>query len=148
MRAELNSPENLAAAKLSAINVAIIYEDFASGTRARHFAERLADGLEGYCPLSESLWRSELLEVPAIAAEASRRAANCDYLIISQRGDRLLFPATRRWIEAQLDDPALRCTGLIILSDSSPGKWRVVESTCRYLRSLCNPRACPFSPTP
>jgi hypothetical protein len=144
MKAEVDSPERIPFANVSALKVAIIYEDFASGTRAKHFAERLADGFSCHCPLAESLWRSELLESPEIAADAARAAADCDYLIISLRGDRLLPLATRQWIEAQLDGAASPAAGLIILADSFQGKWRVVEGTRHYLRTLCIAKGVPF----
>ncbi|MGB8169012.1 MAG: hypothetical protein WCF18_16060 [Chthoniobacteraceae bacterium] len=144
MQAEINSPERIPSADSSAIKVAIIYEDFASGTRAKHFAERLAEGLESHCPLSESIWRSELLEYAPLAERAARAAADCDYLIISLRGDRVLPAATQIWIGAQLDGAAARGTALIFLADSYHGKWRVVEGTRRYLRTACEAKGVNF----
>ena len=144
MNAESISPAGNAGADSPAINVTIIYEDFASGTRAKHFAERLADGLGCHCPLSESIWRSELLECPPLAEQASHAAADCDYLIVSLRGDRVLPAATRNWIEAQLGGAAQRGAGLIVLSDSFHAKWRVVEATRQYLRTVCAAKGVAF----
>ncbi len=92
----------------SAIKVAIIYEDFATGTRAKHFAERLASRIEPSSPLSQTLWRSDLLESWPIANAATRATADCDYMIVSLRSDTALPVATRDWIEAQLDGAAER----------------------------------------
>jgi hypothetical protein len=137
MNVEIVSPNGSAAAEDLAIKVVIVYEDFASGIRAKHFAERLAESLDSHCSLTEAMWRSELLETPAFAEHAATGAADCDYLIVSLRGDRLLPLATRQWIEAQLKDAGERGVGLIILSDSYHGKWRVVEGTRHYLRTVC-----------
>ena len=121
----------------SAINVVIIYEDSASGARARSFAGRLAEKRASGCRLSASICRCELLEYPPIADEAARRVADCDYLIVSQRGDHAPAFATRQWIEAQLDEAGGRGLGLIVLSGASDRKWHVVEATRRYFRAVC-----------
>ncbi|MDR3405852.1 MAG: hypothetical protein P4L99_25425 [Chthoniobacter sp.] len=137
MKAAIDSADSFPVAGLSAIKVTIIYEDFASGTWAKRFAERLADFLECTCSLSETIWRSELLECPPLADQAARAAAECDYLIVSLHGDRVLPFAARQWIEAQLERAAERGMGLILLSDSSQAKWRVVEATRHHLRCAC-----------
>ena len=125
MKGMIDPPDYVPAPDSPSLKFAIIYEDFASGTRATNFAQRLADDLQCLCPLSESLWRSELLEYPPVASEAAQAAADSDYLIVSQRGDRTLPTATRRWIEALLYGAAARGAGVIILSDSCHGNWRV-----------------------
>jgi hypothetical protein len=115
----------------------ILYEDFACGIRAKDFAERLADHLACACPLSDRLWRSDLLKCPSVAAEAAASAADSDCLIISTRGDRHLpFPA-RAWLEGQLQHASRRGAGLIALSCSHPETRRVLSHTLVYLRSLC-----------
>ena len=78
-----DSSERLPSAASSALKVTVLYEDFASGTRAKHFSENLAERLGSSCPLAESLWRCDLLEYPPIAAEVARSAANSAYLIIA-----------------------------------------------------------------
>lgn len=137
MNAEIEPPEYLSDTDASTIKVAVIYEDFASGTRAKHFTDRLAAELGCASMLSESLWRSELLESPAIADEAARDAAGCDYLIVSLRGDRILPLATRQWIEAQLRSAAWRNTWVVALLGSDQGKRRVLNGNRHFLRSVC-----------
>lgn len=144
MKPELESPEHSPVAGSLAIKVTIIYEDFTSGTRARNFAERLAQQLDGHGQLSESIWRSELLECPPLAEAAARDAAQCNYLIVALRGDRVLPFATRQWVEEQLDDAAMRGAALIVLPASDQGKWRVVEATRHHFRSLCAMKGVPF----
>ena len=137
MKVEPTTLDSLPVADSSAITVTIIYDDFAGGVRAKDFAERLAEQLGCDCHLSESFWRSDLLECRPVAEEAARAAAECDYLIVSLRGDRVLPFPTRLWIEAQLDGAARRGASLIVLPDSSQGKQGVVEATRRHFRSLC-----------
>ena len=100
MKIEIDRPACSPRADLAAIKVAILYEDFACGTRARHFAERLAESAGAIAPPSETLWRLDLLRSPLVASEAAESAADCDYLIVSLRGDHDLPAAARQWIEA------------------------------------------------
>jgi len=137
MKDDIDSADSFPTADSSSIRIAIIYEDFATGTRAKHFAELLAESLRRPCPLSETIWRSELLEYPPLAAQAARAAAECDYLIVSMRGDHVPAYAMRQWIEAQLDGAGNRGMGLILISNSSQGKWHVVKATRHYFRCVC-----------
>ncbi len=141
---EIHSPQPSPSADSSTIKVVIIYEDFASGVRAKHFTERLSEELGCSCEFSESLWRSELLEIPVVAADAARDAASCDYLVVSLRGDGALPWATRRWIEAQLDGAAGRRPWVIALLGSEQGKRRVLDGNRHYLRSTCAARGVDF----
>lgn len=137
MNAVIDSPKRFLLADSSAIKVIIIYEDFLSGARAKHFAERLAKGLGSICPLSESMWRSDLLDCPSTAVEAASAAADCEYLIVSLRGDRALSTALRHWIEAQLDGAAGRLTCVIALLGSEDGTTRIRDGNRHYLRGVC-----------
>lgn len=128
----------------SRLKIAIVYEDFASGTRAKHFADRLAERLDSTCDVSGSLWRSELLACPAIAAEASLDAADSDFLIVSLRGDHVPTCSTRQWIKAQLATAARRGAALIFLADGIRGGRRVAEATRKYFRKTCAGSDVPF----
>jgi hypothetical protein len=137
MNAVLDCPERFSPAHSSEIEVIILYEDFLSGARAKHFAERLAEGLGSKCPLSQSMWRSDLLDCPSIAMEAASAAADCEYLIVSLRGDRVLSSATRGWIEEQVERAPSRLSCLIALLDSGDGTRRVLDRNRHYLRRVC-----------
>jgi hypothetical protein len=137
MNAMIDSPQSVRVADSAAIRVTVIYEDFLSGARAKRFAERLAEGLDSLCPLSESMWRSDLLDCPSIALEAATAAEDCEYLIVSLRGDRVLSPATSRWIEAQLNGAAGRLACVIALLGSGDGTSRIMEGNRQYLRGVC-----------
>ncbi len=128
MKNRINPTDNSPTGQTTAIKAVIIYEDFDTAIRAKNFAEELERALGCACQWGDSLWRSNLLESPLIADEAALDAADCDYLIVSLRGDHALPYSTQQWIEAQLDRAAARDAGLIVLSDSNRGKWRVVGS--------------------
>jgi hypothetical protein len=121
-----------------------MYDDFASGLRAKRFAERLAERFGSECDLSESLWRSALLASPAVADEASRHASDSDFLILSLRGDHVPPSAVRQWVTSQLDAAAERGAALIVIWDAELGRRRVVGATRHYFRNACARRGVPF----
>ena len=148
MKTEFDSPACLPGEDSSALKVTIIYDDFACGARAKNFAERLAAQLGSACPLAESLWRSDLLEYPPIAAEAARATAGCDYLIVALHADRVFPLATRQWIEARLDGAAGHGTGLVMLLNSGGENrgagLRAPGNARHHLRSRCAEKGVPF----
>lgn len=126
------------------LKVTIIYEDIASGQRAKHFAESLAERLESACPLAETMWRSDLLESPLVAELAARAAADCEYLIVSLRGDRVLPFAVRQWIEAHLDGVAEHGTWVVGLLGAYGAKRRTLDGNRHYLRCVCAAKGVEF----
>lgn len=111
---------------LSATKCVIIYEDFAAGVRARHFAEMLGEGLGGACDC-DSLWRSELMEFPEIGGAVARDVADSDFVIIALRGDRHLSLGFKRWIESWLTPALDSGFSLIALLDPSQGSSHTVS---------------------
>ena len=142
--------ERFPVADATALKVTIIYEDFPSGLRAKHFAELLGECLDCSSQFSETFWRSDLLACPPVADEAASLAADCDYIIVSLRGDQVVPSAARRWIEAQLDGAAGHGLGLIALVSAGgvvePGgeTWRAGAGARHDLRSLCAGKNVPF----
>ncbi|MEO7319185.1 MAG: hypothetical protein ABIZ56_09370, partial [Chthoniobacteraceae bacterium] len=84
-----------------AINFVIVYEDFATGIHAKHFAEMLAATSGADCG-AMPLWRSEILEMPEFADDVARQAAESDYVILALRGDIHISFGVKNWIEAWL----------------------------------------------
>lgn len=140
-----NAPQHSARLSEPAeLKVTIIYEDLASGQRAKHFAESLAERLESACPLSETMWRSDLLDSPLVADLAARAAADCEYLIISLRGDRVLPFAVRQWIEAHLDSVAEHGIWVVGLLGAYGTKRRTLDGNRHYLRCVCAAKGVEF----
>ena len=141
------SPESLSADDSSALKVAIIYDDFARGARAKHFAEDLARRLGLHCPLAESMWRCDLLEYPQIADDAARAVADSDYLIVALHRERLLPLATREWLGVQIGAAAREDTGLSVVLlnfGGSTSGWRIRGDARPYLRTICAENGVPF----
>ena len=55
--------------------VAIIYEDSATGKRAKHFYDRVIRELVDECDFSVELWNFHVLAVPEIGDSAAKAAA-------------------------------------------------------------------------
>lgn len=126
----------------AAIKCVIIYEDFASGARAKHFAEMLCDGLGCACDC-DSLWRSELMDFPEIGVGVAQETAASDYVIIALRGDRHLSRGFRRWIESWLTPSLDQRFSLIALFDSTRSASHAASA--RYsLRELSAAAGVPF----
>jgi hypothetical protein len=119
--------------------VVTFYENpiFVTGLRGESIASRLADSLGCSCDLSENAWRNDFLERENVAAVAMLAAMDADYVIVSLLGERVLPVATRNWIEAWLIGSSRFAAGLIVLAEIGRCRFRVVEGTCRYLRSAC-----------
>lgn len=144
---EYQSPEYPYTADSSALKVTIIYEDFARGARAKHFAEKLAQRLGSPCPLRETLWRCDLLEYPEIADDAARAVADSDYLIVALHRERILPLATREWLKVQIETAARQDTGLSVVLLNFGGDmrgWRIRGDARPYLRTLCHENGIPF----
>jgi hypothetical protein len=144
MKSEGFSPQATSAADSPGIKVATIYEDFATGAWAHAFAGKLVENWAAAGTLSNSLWRSELLEWPAIAADAALAVADCDFLIVSLRGNRMPVAAVRRWIEANLKNLAARNAALIVLLDPRQATRSVIAGARYYFRSVCAAKGVTF----
>lgn len=132
----------------STIKVVIIYEDFVAGARAKDFAERLAQALSCAADPALSIWRSELLDCAPIGGQAAREVADCDYLIVSLRGDHAFSYGTRHWIEMQLGGVSARGTSLILLAGANLSSDGRAHQYARYFfRSVCAENGAPFFTT-
>ncbi len=145
MRTENDTVAGASEVLPSTLKVVIIYEDFAAGARAKDFAERLAEALSCAGDPALSIWRSELLDCPPIGEQAAREAADCDYLIVSLRGDHALSHGTRHWIEVQLAQVSERGAALILLAGANPSTDGRTGQHARYFfRSVCTENRVPF----
>lgn len=114
----------------------LVYEDFESGARAKHFAETLSAKFSDANEYSFSLWRCELLEIPQLAAAAAAEAKECDFVILSMAGASVLSRAMRTWVDAWLEDAASTSCGLIALFDPHRSTPRYSAAARHYLRGV------------
>lgn len=135
MKATAVRSEHIADSPPAAIKCVIIYEDFATGVHAKHFAEMLADGLGGACDC-ESLWRSELMDFPELGDGVARAAAASDFVILALRGDRDLSFGFKRWIQSWLTLTMDRGCSLVTLFDPNRSTPHTASAARYYLREI------------
>ena len=77
MNATIEITDTAATPADAAPNIVIIYQDRATGIRAKLFAEMLASALgdESYCTMA--FWRCELIELPAGRLEPVEEPVSC-----------------------------------------------------------------------
>lgn len=124
-------------AKGSALNFTVIYEDTVSGEWARHFTDSLSEEIACACKYTDSMWPVSSLENPLLASEALDASSDCDCVIVSLHGDRVIPVAARLWAEQLIARSAGRSICMIVLSDPLQGRRRVVDATCHYFEALC-----------
>ncbi len=144
MKAHFDSAEFSPLSESPVMKAAIVYDDLTTGRAAKLFAERLGEGLGCVGGISLSLWRSDLLAVPAFADEAAREAADFDYLIVALNGQHVPPRGTREWISRQLEDADARGAAMIFLSSVHDAQRRAVEAARKYFRRACAERDVPF----
>jgi len=120
----------------SGTGIVIIYEDRATGLRAKRFADMLAASLGSECDCGMALWRSELIELPELAHEIARDAAASEFVIVSLRSDTSLSIATKDLLESWLALAAGGPSSLIALFDPVRTLVRFAESARFYLRQV------------
>jgi hypothetical protein len=101
MNPKINFTESTADGRPAPSGITIIYEDRATGLRAKEFSDILSASLGNGRPPSEpACWRLELIDLPGLADEVSRDASASEFLILSLRGDSPLTIATKQLIES------------------------------------------------
>lgn len=101
------------------MDVAILYEDWGTGVRAKHACEQVAEQAPAPVAFSLDLWRFDLLEEEALRAEALRATADSDLLIVSAHGHRGLPTALQAWLQDWLVQRLSGPTGLVISLDAT-----------------------------
>jgi hypothetical protein len=76
-----------------------IYEDGATGRRAKRFYDKLILEFEDECDFSLRLWSFQVLAIPELRKSAIESAAQADFVILSLHGKAGLPVHIREWIE-------------------------------------------------
>ena len=135
----MNTPEILAAesiahAELEALQISIVYDTLVCGVRAKGFCDQLCAQSEAHTDLRESLWRSDLLELPDIQKEAAEAALNSDVVVLSLRGDMGISDAFDRWLGSWMRRATGRNITLVALFDPATALRMPMDNIRCYLR--------------
>jgi hypothetical protein len=124
--------------------IVIIYDDRASGFQAKRFSDMLAASLGHPGQAAPVCWRSELMDLPGVAAEMRSDAARSEFVILSLRGNRGLSVEMKEWIEGWLAAASGGPSSLIALFDRERSIATYAESVRCYLRQVSFEAGIPF----
>lgn len=122
----------------------IIYDDRTTGLQAKRFSDMLATALGCLGRAVPACWRSELMDLPGLAAEMASDAARSEYVILSLRGDRGLSVEMKEWVEGWLAAASGGPSSLIALFDRERSVAAYAESVRCYLRQVSSEAGIPF----
>jgi len=116
-------------------NVVVVYEDFATGKRAKKTYDYLVANLGQDCHFSNQMWKFEVLSIPKLREMAAKDATAADVIIISAHGDTELSADVKAWIETWLSD-GTDAMALVALFDGGQDNPVVLENTKTYLAAV------------
>jgi hypothetical protein len=114
---------------LSGLQVAILYEDFATGRRARKFCRFLVEQLGASGPVEPALCFWDLLHNPLLQSRAARAVTRADLLILSVH-QHLPAVSTGALLDAWLAAKARRASGLVAMVDGTGARGSVAAFLC------------------
>ncbi|MGO9201377.1 MAG: hypothetical protein ACLQM8_12710 [Limisphaerales bacterium] len=90
---------NAAGGKLPRLQVLAVYEDFATGLRARQTLDQTVLRLGAAVGVQLNLWRFDILCEPALREQVAKEAAAADIVVISMHGQGELPASVNLWLE-------------------------------------------------
>jgi len=118
------------------LGVVLVYEDLATGLRARQAFDHLVDQLELEADFRLNLWNFGLLRDPAHRQEAAREASDADIIVLSAHGQGELPAQVKAWLREWLELNADRPTALVASLDESVKDQSSENRILAHLRSL------------
>ncbi len=112
----------------------LIYDRFDTAVRGKVFCDQLAGKLDAPTDLGESLWRSDLLNIPEIRQEAARAALAADFVVLSLRGDEPLSTTLYRWFGEWMPHAHDRDLTCIVLFDPVAAQREATNHVLSFLR--------------
>jgi hypothetical protein len=119
------------------INVVMVYEDFATGLRAKRLYDDLCRQLETECKLNQSMWKFDVLTIPRLGEAAAEEAAEANMVIVSMHGDDDLPAKVKAWMETWIREKTTSGGALVLLCDESE-KESQADAVQDYLRRVAD----------
>jgi hypothetical protein len=114
----------------------MIYEDFATGLRAKQTFDHLIRELGSKFVFHSKLWKLDILQLPHCGKIAAADVRVADLIIIAAHG-RTGFPAgVKSWIDRWLATVRPRPRALVSLVDDRTETLTNSSTTCAYLREV------------
>jgi hypothetical protein len=103
----------------SLLSLLILYEDFATGVRAKKWFDRALCELEQDAAFEIKMWRLDLLAEPPIREETAADAAEADIIILSAHGRDALAGPVGTWATYWLEQRENQSSAFVVLLDES-----------------------------
>ena len=119
------------------LGVALVYEDFATGARARSALEWLCSGQELGVDLCLDVWRFDLLMDPEIARHVFERTGSADIVVVSLHGKGDLPGQVLVWLDWWLKRGRAGPAALVVSLDETAREELSAGQRLCALRSAC-----------
>lgn len=121
------------------MNVAVLYEDWETGIRAKLTCDQLEQSMAPVMKLYLDLWRFDLLEEHALLNQAASAASGSNLVLISAHGHQLLPPAIGSWLQQWLlqkqDVPSALVLSLDLCHKGSSIVGQILQSLAPILQT-------------
>lgn len=122
------------------IVVAVLYEDWWTGLRAKETCDRLEQQVRPEFALSLGLWRFDLLEEPGLCEQAANAASSADIVMVSAHGFKVLPSPIIGWLQHWLIqkpcEPAALVLSLDLNTRGSATANRMVDCLAQMAESV------------
>jgi hypothetical protein len=121
----------------SVFNVVIVYEDFASGQRAKGVLDSIArQQLDVDCEVIHNLWKFDVLRMPRLRKIAANDAAMADLIILALHEDYGVPAHIKAWIESWLPQKPGQAAAMVVLLDAEDELSDCIPFTRACLRDV------------
>ncbi len=99
------------------LKVVVVYEDFATGIRAKNAFDRLLSRMGEMSDFDMNLWRFDLLGDQKLSAVAANEAAGADLIMLSAHGGADLPVSIKIWLGRWLSKRDNKASALVVSLD-------------------------------
>ena len=108
------------------LNVVIAYADFASATLAKQILADSLRVLSTHFVVKTTLWKFELLDLPALREMATQDATEAQIIIIAADKEYGLSDGAKAWVESCLTNPAVKDVAFVALMKDEQTEYSYV----------------------
>jgi hypothetical protein len=129
---------------LPVLDVFLLYEDSATGLRAKRSLDLLPGQYKLEPAINTRLWRCDLLAANLLREQAAREAANADVIILSLHGRNELPIHVRQWLSLWLNYKEARPYALGLLLDPDAACQGAANAVSVYVRTAAEAAGAEF----
>ena len=116
--------------------IVMVYEDFATGLRAKQMFDHLIRDLGARLVFHSRLWKFDVLQLPPYRDMAAADAGEADLVIFAAHGTTELPNGVKTWIDQWLLQARPGPRALVSLVDTREESSTATSASCTYLREV------------